>query len=390
MYKIKLFNNISEIGLRNFPKDDFVYSSDAEEYDGILVRSANLSLDSLPESVLAISRAGAGVNNIPVEGCTELGIPVFNTPGANANAVKEMVVAALYMSSRNVAEAIAWVDTIKDRGDEIPKLVEDGKAQFVGPEVSGKSLGVIGLGAVGVLVANVATNLGLTVYGYDPYISVDRAWGLSRAVIHANDINDIYANCDYITIHIPLTKETHSFINAENIKHMKPGVRVLNFARGELINSEDMVEAVKSGKVFCYVTDFPDKYLIGQKGILSVPHLGASTPESEENCAVMAVNELVSYLQTGSITNAVNFPVCEAPSTYIGRITMFNKNEPGVLSLVTTLASESGYNIDHMTSSSNKGSGTAYMILDLDKKPEQAFIEQLKELPGIIRVRVIG
>ncbi len=360
-----------------------------DQPDGILLRSAHIKDQPIPESVLAISRAGAGVNNIPVEQCTELGVPVFNTPGANANAVKEMVIAALYMSSRNVSEAVSWMDTIKDRGDEIPKLVEDGKSQFVGPEVYGKTLGIIGLGAIGVLVANVAPHLGLKVYGYDPYISVDNAWGLSRSVAHATDISEIYKNCDYITIHIPLTDKTRHFINRDSIAQMKDGVRILNFARGELVDSEDIAEAVESGKVSCYITDFPDKHLVGKKGIVTIPHLGASTPESEENCADMAVKELVNYLERGTIVNSVNFPRCEPPLAFTGRISLFNKNVPGMLSSVTTLASECGYNIENLTSSSNKGASTAYTVLDLDKHPEDDFVKKLDELPGIFRVRVI-
>ncbi|MCL2539692.1 MAG: 3-phosphoglycerate dehydrogenase, partial [Oscillospiraceae bacterium] len=257
MYRIKVLNRISESGLKNFPKERYAYSANMEDPDGILLRSAYIKDQPLPESVLAIARAGAGVNNIPVERCSELGIPVFNTPGANANAVKEMVIAALYISSRNIAQAIAWMDTIKDRNDDIPSIIEDGKSQFVGPEVYGKTLGIIGLGAVGVSVANAATHLGLTVYGYDPFISVDSAWGLSRAVVHAMNLGEIYRNSDYITIHVPVTESTRCLINRDAIAQMKDGVRILNFARGELVDSEDIAEAVNGGKVASYVTDFP-------------------------------------------------------------------------------------------------------------------------------------
>jgi len=389
MYRIKVLNRISDSGLKNFPKERFSYSADMEEPDGILLRSAYIKDQPLPESVLAIARAGAGVNNIPVDYCTERGIPVFNTPGANANAVKEMVIAALYISSRNIAEAIAWVNTIKDRGDDIPRIVEDGKSQFVGPEVYGRTLGIIGLGAVGVLVANAATHLGLTVFGYDPFISIDNAWGLSRAVVHAMDIDEIFRNSDYITMHVPVTDSTKYFINRDSISKMKDGVRILNFARGELVNSEDMAEAVSEGKVSSYVTDFPDKHLVARKGVVAIPHLGASTPESEDNCADMAVRELVGYLERGAVMNAVNFPRSDPSQAFIGRVALFNKNIPGMLSSVTTLTSECSYNIENLTSSSNKGAQTAYTILDLDRRPEHGFIEKLKALPGVFRVRGI-
>lgn len=387
MYKVKLYNKISDNGLNCFPKDSFSYSSDLTDYEGILVRSANLDINTISESVLAIARAGAGVNNIPVNECTERGIVVFNTPGANANAVKEMVVAAIYMSSRNVVKAISWVDTIKDKGDDIPKLVEDGKAQFVGPEVSGKSLGVIGLGAVGLLVANAAVNLGLTVYGYDPYLSLENAWKLSPKVKNITDINEIYAVSDYLTIHVPLMNDTKGFINKEALDKAKDGVRVLNFARGELVDSVDMIQAVKSGKVACYITDFPDKYLMGQEGIVNIPHLGASTPESEENCAVMAVQQLSEYLLKGSIINSVNFPRCEAPSSYTSRICFFSNSD--VLSAVTDLVRENGYIVENISSVNNRNSSCSYTILDLNSTPQNAFIEQLKTISGIIRIRVI-
>ena len=388
-YKIKLMNRISQEGLKRLPEDKYSVGTDITEPDGILVRSAHMKGQPLPESVLAIARAGAGVNNIPVDECTERGIPVFYTPGANANAVKEMVIASLYLSSRNIIEATEWVDTIANSGDEIPQLVESGKGQFVGAEVSGKTLGIIGLGAIGVLVANAAIHLGITVYGYDPYISVDNAWGLSRSVEHANSISEIYKNCDYITIHIPLTEATKNTINRDSIAQMKDGVRILNFARGGLVDSEDIAEAVASGKVACYITDFPDKHLIGKKGIISIPHLGASTPESEENCAKMAAQELSAYLEHGSIINAVNFPRCEITESHIGRVTLFNKNIPGMLSAVTTVASDCGYNIETLSSAANKGMSVSYTVLDLDKTPDDTFVQKLRELDGIFRVRVI-
>lgn len=389
MYRIKVLNRISESGLKNFPKERYAYSANMEDPDGILLRSAYIKDQPLPESVLAIARAGAGVNNIPVERCSELGIPVFNTPGANANAVKEMVIAALYISSRNIAQAIAWMDTIKDRNDDIPSIIEDGKSQFVGPEVYGKTLGIIGLGAVGVSVANAATHLGLTVYGYDPFISVDSAWGLSRAVVHAMNLGEIYRNSDYITIHVPVTESTRCLINRDAIAQMKDGVRILNFARGELVDSEDIAEAVNGGKVASYVTDFPDKHLVGKKGIVAIPHLGASTPESEDNCADMAVRELVGYLDRGAIMNAVNFPRTDPSMFFAGRVALFNKNIPGMLSSVTTLTSKLNYNIENFTSSSNKGALTAYTVLDLDRRPDSGFIDKLKALPGVLRVRAI-
>jgi D-3-phosphoglycerate dehydrogenase len=388
MYKIKVMNKISQEGLDIF-SDQFEVGANIENPDAILLRSAYIKGQELPESVLAISRAGIGVNNIDVDKCTSLGIPVFNTPGANANAVKEIVVAALYLSSRNIVEAVNWVSSIADRGEEIEKMVEDGKAHFVGPEIAGKTLGVIGLGAIGVLVANAAAYLGMTVFGYDPYISIENAWGLSQSVMHVQDLSEIFRKSDYITLHVPLNDDTANMINSEAIALMKDSVRILNFARGELVNSEDVVEALESGKVTCYVTDFPNKTVTGKKGVIAVPHLGASTPESEVNCAEMAVRELKAYLERGAISNSVNFNSCDPPFNHSGRVALFNKNIPGMLSQITTIASGKGYNIENLTSTSKKGSAIAYTIIDLDRHPEDDFVDSINNLEGVVRIRVI-
>ncbi len=390
MYNLLTLNKIAKIGLDTIPADEFTISDSCENPDGILLRSFQLKNQALPESLLAVARAGAGVNNIQIADCTDKGIPVFNTPGANANAVKELVLAALFMSSRNVKSAFEWVETIKDKGDEIEDLVEKGKSQFVGPEVFGKKLGVIGLGAIGVLVANAATHLGLTVYGYDPYISVENAWNLSRSVQHVTDINELYANCDYITVHIPLNDATKGTINEAALAEMKDGVRIINIARGGIVDDDAMIAALESGKVACYFTDFPNGKILGKKNVVALPHLGASTPESEDNCAVMASRELVSYLKFGSVNNAVNFPNVDLPRLHTGRIALFNSNVPNMLSSITSTVGEFGYNIENLINKSKKGGTVAYTVIDLDKVPSDELVNKLTAMDGIIRVRVIG
>ena len=315
MYDILTLNKISKTGLERFT-DEYQYGDAVENPQGIMVRSASMHEMEMPQSLLAIARAGAGVNNIPVDQCTEKGIVVFNTPGANANAVKELVLAGLLISSRKVTQGMAWAQGLKGQGDAVGKAVEKGKSAFVGPEIKGKKLGVIGLGAIGILVANAARSLGMEVHGYDPYISVDSAWGLSRAVKHSLTLDDIFETCDYITVHVPQTPDTKNMINKDSIAKMKDGVRILNFARGGLVNSADVVAAIEAGKVAAYVTDFPSDDLLGVDGVIAIPHLGASTPESEDNCARMAADELMAYLSDGNIINSVNFPALSSPSVW--------------------------------------------------------------------------
>lgn len=387
MYQILTLNSISPKGTERLPASLFTLTDDPSEAAGILVRSQNMKEMELPECLLAVARAGAGTNNIPIDRCTEQGIAVFNTPGANANAVKELTIAGLVLACRNISPALEWVNTLAGEGDAVGKLVEKGKSRFVGPELAGKRLGVIGLGAIGVKVANTATHLGLEVYGYDPYISVEAAWNLSRNVVHCVNLNDLYRQCDLITIHVPVTKDTAGFINAEAIAQMKPGVRILNFARGELVEESAILSATRSGRVACYVCDFPSAALIGQPGVVALPHLGASTPESEENCAVMAAEELKDYLLNGNIHNSVNLPDVELPRVGGNRICVLHRNIPGMLSGITSAISDASLNIENLV---NKGRGEiAYTMLDVSGNVGGAVINRLKSLEGSIRVRII-
>ena len=385
MYNILTLNKISENGLKNFSAD-YNCSSEIESPDAVLVRSASMHEMSLPENTLAVARAGAGVNNIPVADFSEKGIVVFNTPGANANAVKELVICGLFLTSRKIINGIDWAKTLKGE-DEVGKKVEKGKSAFVGPEIKGKKLGVIGLGAIGILVANAAEKLGMTVYGYDPYLSVDAAWNLSRSIIHAASVDEIYNECDYITIHIPLLDSTRDFINAEAIAKMKDGVRILNFARDALVNSQDIIAALDNGKVSAYATDFPTEDLIGANGVIAIPHLGASTPESEENCAVMAVNQLKDFLENGNIKNSVNLPNVEAARNGKMRIAIIHRNIPNVLSKILPAVSAGGLNIDNMV---NKSKGEyAYTMIDVDGDVTDEALSEVKQIEGLIRMRVI-
>src|SRR5512137_1344340 len=319
MYRIDLLNKISEKGLSLFT-EKYEYRADIPDADGILVRSKEMKEMALPSSLKAIARAGAGVNNIPIPKCSERGIIVFNTPGANANAVKELVLMALFMSSRKVYQGIAWANGLIGKGDAVPKLVEDGKSQFDGPEIKGKKLGVVGLGAIGVMVANDSEALGMEVIGYDPFLTVDSAWGLSRTVKKALSLDSLLADSDYITLHVPLNDKTKSMINKDKLALLKKGVRLLNFARGGLVNNKDLQEAISQGIVACYVTDFPDEELLKMDNVIPIPHLGASTPESEENCAHMAVQQLMDFLEQGNIKNSVNFPECVLPQSGARRL----------------------------------------------------------------------
>lgn len=388
MYDILTLNKISKTGLERFT-DEYQYGDAVENPQGIMVRSASMHEMEMPQSLLAIARAGAGVNNIPVDQCTEKGIVVFNTPGANANAVKELVLAGLLISSRKVTQGMAWAQGLKGQGDAVGKAVEKGKSAFVGPEIKGKKLGVIGLGAIGILVANAARSLGMEVHGYDPYISVDSAWGLSRAVKHSLTLDDIFETCDYITVHVPQTPDTKNMINKDSIAKMKDGVRILNFARGGLVNSADVVAAIEAGKVAAYVTDFPSDDLLGIDGVIAIPHLGASTPESEDNCARMAADELMAYLSDGNIINSVNFPDLSSPrAAGCSRVCVFHKNIPSMLSQVTKLLSDKGVNIENMQSKSRKD--VAYTVLDCAGQVGQDALESLVDSEGIIRIRVIS
>ena len=355
--------------------------------DGVMVRSAAMHDMVLPQSLLAIARAGAGVNNIPVDKCSDAGIVVFNTPGANANAVKELVIAGLLLSSRKVVPAIAWAKTLKGEGDMVGKLVEKGKSAFAGPEIAGKKLGVIGLGAIGVLVANAARALGMEVYGYDPFLSVDTAWKLSRDVHHAVDLETIYKECDYITVHVPLLPDTKGMLNADAFAVMKDGVRVLNFARDGLVNSADMLAALESGKVAAYVVDFPTEEMLDVENVIAIPHLGASTPESEDNCAVMAADELKDYLENGNILHSVNFPDVQAPRAAANRICVLHKNVPNMLAQISAVVSAAGINIASMVNKSKKD--YAYTLLDVEGAPAAATLDGITGIDGVIRVRSI-
>ena len=386
MFKIKTYNKIAKIGLDVFD-EKYTIGEEVENADGAIVRSASLHETEFPASLKAIARAGAGTNNIPIERCTENGIVVFNTPGANANAVKELVLAGLFMSSRRVVSAIDWAKTLKGQGAEVGKLVEKGKSAFAGPELKGKTLGVVGLGAIGVMVANAANHLGMTVFGYDPYLSVKSAWNLNHNAVYINDINEIFAKCDYISLHVPLNDSTKNLINAQTIAQMKNGVRILNFARAALVNDTDIKAALESGKVAAYVTDFPTDDVLCTDGVIAIPHLGASTPESEDNCATMAAHELIDYIENGNIVNSVNMPEITMPRSGEKRICVMHKNIPNMLTAITGAVATGQVNIENML---NKSRGDyAYTMLDVDNADEAALQEKLEAIEGVIRVRII-
>lgn len=386
MYKIKTYNKISKSGLANFD-DKYTIGDEVENADGAIVRSAALHDEVFPASLQAIARAGAGTNNIPIDRCSAEGIVVFNTPGANANAVKELVIAGLFISSRRVVSGIEWAKTLKGKGDEVGKLVEKGKSAFTGPEILGKKLGVIGLGAIGVMVANAANALGMKVYGYDPYLSVKSAWNLTHNAVYINDINEIFAECDYITIHVPLNDATKNLINAESIAKMKDGVRILNFARAGLVNSDALKNALESGKVACYVTDFPTDEMLDVDGVIAIPHLGASTPESEENCATMAAKELIDYIENGNIVNSVNLPEITMPRSGKNRVCVIHKNIPNMLTKITGMFAEDNINIENLL---NKSRGDfAYTMLDIDDADTAALKTKIEAIDGVIKVRMI-
>ena len=386
MYKIKTYNKISKTGLEVFD-DKYTIGDEVENADGAIVRSASLHETEFPESLKAIARAGAGTNNIPIDRCSEQGIVVFNTPGANANAVKELVIAGMLISSRRVISGIEWTKTLKGNGAEVGKMVEKGKSAFAGPEIKGKAIGVIGLGAIGVMVANAANALGMKVYGYDPYLSVKSAWNLTHNAIHIFDINEIFEKCDYITVHVPLTDGTKNLVNADSIAKMKNGVRILNFARGGLVDNEALKAALESGKVAAYVTDFPSDDILDVDGVIAIPHLGASTPESEDNCAGMAAKELIDYIENGNIVNSVNLPEITMPRSGENRVCVIHKNIPNMLTAITGIFAEDNVNIENLL---NKSRGDyAYTMLDIDKADVSSVTEKISAISGVIRVRVI-
>ena len=386
MFRIKTLNQISPTGLSVLDASRFTVSDGVENEDGVLVRSADMQEYVFPPALRAIARAGAGTNNIPVDRCSESGIVVFNTPGANANAVKELAVCALMLASRDVVGGVEWVKAQARAGEDVAKVVEKGKSQFVGPEIFGKNLGVIGLGAIGVQVANIATKLGMTVYGYDPFLSVDAALSLSRLVHHVTDLTAIYKNCDYITIHVPQTADTKGMLNAAAFDQMKTGVRVINLARGGLVADEDMIAALESGKVARYVTDFPDNALTLVKNVVPIPHLGASSPESEENCALMAAQQLRDYLETGNIRNSVNLPTLEQDWSGETRLCIIHRNVPNMLASITAALSRENVNVENMT---NKSKGNyAYTIVDVSARVGDAVADENRAISGVLRIRL--
>ena len=386
MYKVKTLNKISEIGLKEF-NDNYSFTEDLNEADAVLVRSADMKSLDFNGNLLAVARAGAGVNNIPLDKCAEQGIVVFNTPGANANAVKELVIAGLLLAARDVVGGINWVQANKG-AEGLSKLVEKEKSNFAGNEIEGKKLGVIGLGAIGVLVANAVKRLGMEVYGCDPYISIEHAWSLSRDVVPVNTVEEIFRTCDYITVHVPLMDATKHMINADSLKLMKDGVVILNFSRDALVNDEDIGKALTSGKVKKYVTDFPNEKSANMEGVIAIPHLGASTEESEDNCAVMAVKEIMNYLENGSIKNSVNYPNCEVEKPVSkARITLLHKNIPSMITKFTTVLSSYNVNIEEMV---NKSRGDyAYSVFDIDMEVTQEMKKALEDIEGVLKVRSI-
>lgn len=386
MYTIQTLNKISPLGLNQLDPKEFNVTNESDNPDGILVRSADLHEMNFGSNLRAIARAGAGTNNIPLDKCAEAGIVVFNTPGANANAVKELVIGALIISSRDVISGIKWCWNLTDADGDVEKLVEKQKSQFVGPEIMGKNLGVIGLGAVGVKVANAAIQLGMNVYGYDPYLSVQNALVMNSAV-KIVDLKTIYEMSDYITIHSPLLPSTKGMIDETSISSMRHGVRIINLARGGLVDDKDMLAAIESGKVSRYVTDFPNNDLVGKLGVITIPHLGASTPESEENCAIMAAQELREYLLTGNICNSVNMPNVEMARSGMARLGIIHRNIPKMISNIVSLLSSEGANIENMT---NKSKGDyAYTLIDLSQVITNETLEHVRALEGVLRLRII-
>lgn len=387
MFNIKTMNKISAVGLARLPADCYQVGDNVADEAGILVRSAKLHDYDFPASLWAIARAGAGTNNIPVDRCAEAGIVVFNTPGANANAVKELAVCALFLASRDIIGGSAWVKEQAAAGADVAAVVEKGKSAFVGPEVYRKTLGVVGLGAIGTLVANTALSLGMEVYGFDPYLSVDAALRLDRHVHVVKSVEELYRVADYVTIHVPYTDATRHTINADALESMKDGVRVINLARGELVDDEAILAALAAGKAARYVTDFPNNALAASDKVVVIPHLGASTPESEDNCAVMAADELRDYLENGNIRNSVNFPTVEMERSGAQRLCLIHRNIPAILANVTLQLSKDGVNVENMT---NKSKGDwAYTIVDVGTPVGERVLADIGKIPGIVRTRAI-
>ena len=386
MFKIRTMNAISHSGIEVLEQKGCTVGPEVEDAQAYLIRSADLHSAVFPQELLAIGRAGAGTNNIPVEDCTEKGIVVFNSPGANAEAVKEQVICAMVMASRDVLGSIEWVKSISGRGDEIPGLVEKGKSNFAGPELLGKSLGVIGLGATGALVANAALDLGMVVYGFDPFMSVNAAWRLSRDVIHSDTIDDIFANSDYISLNVPYTESTHHLLNAEAFQKMRQGVRIVNESRAEVVDDEAMTEALKSGKVGKYVTDFPNKVILKAPNVIAMPHLGACTPESEDRCAVMAARELYDYLLNGNVKNSVNLPDVSLSRMGVCRLCVIHHNVPKMINrILDRLGAD--VNVEHMINKPRDG--YAYTMVDLGSPIDHATADSIRSMEHVLRVRVI-
>ena len=386
MFRIKTMNKIAEVGTKRFG-GNYTVSDSEQNPDGILVRSASLLDGNFNDGLLAIARAGAGVNNIPIDLCTTKGIAVFNTPGANANAVKELTIAGMLLASRRIVESINWAQTLKGKGDEIPKLVEKGKSEFAGPELEGKKLGVIGLGAIGSLIVNAANGLNMEVYGYDNYLSVESALRMTRSLKRVENVKTIYEECDYITYHVPLNDSTRRYVNKEVFDQMKDGVRVFNFSRGEIVNEDDLEEALNSGKIAKYVTDFPNERILSMKNVIAIPHLAASTMESEDNCAVMAVDELRDYLENGNVKNSVNFPIVSSERASGDRICVLHRNIPNMLSQISSVLGEMNINIEFLHSKSRGDIG--YALLDVADAVPETVAESLKKIDGVLLVRIL-
>ncbi|MCL2764677.1 MAG: 3-phosphoglycerate dehydrogenase family protein [Treponema sp.] len=386
MFRIQTLNKISPLGLDLFPRDKYEIASDIANPHAIIVRSADMNNMEIPSSVLAIARAGAGYNNIPVPRCSESGVVVFNTPGANANAVKELAIAALLLSSRNIIGGINWTASVADRAD-VAELVEKEKSKFTGPELKGKTLGVIGLGAIGVMVANDAMALGMKVIGFDPYISVDAAWHLSSDVARADSLESLLVKSDYVTLHIPQSEATKGLLDAAKFKIIKKDARIINLSRNGLVVDKDIVEALESGKISCYVTDFPSATTLACKKVIGIPHLGASTPEAEDNCAVMAVQQIIDYLENGEIRNSVNFPACRLEQRFPHRLLVVNRNIPNMVGQITTNLASANINIQDLINHHRNEYG--FSIIDTEQQIPESVMEQIRKVNGIIRVRSI-
>ena len=387
MYQIQTLNKISKKGLAVLDSNSYNVAEEVKNPDGIILRSFKMHDMELPSSLRAVARAGAGVNNIPIDKCTENGIVVFNTPGANANAVKELVIAALLLSSRKIVQGIEWAKTLVGEGDAVSSLIEKGKSNFAGPEIQGKTLGVVGLGAIGVRVANAAHHLGMDVVGYDPFLSVDAAWHLTRFAHKANSLDELLSKADYVTIHVPATPSTKGMFNSEAFANMKKGARLLNFSRGELVDENDVQAALESGELASYITDFASEALLKNEKVICLPHLGASTPESAENCAVMAANELKDFIENGNIKNSVNFPNCDLGKAEGARVTVLHKNVPSMIKNITDVFASRGVNIANML---NKSKGdNAYTMIDVDGKCDTALVDQIEAMTDVIRVTLL-